>query len=186
MKKIPDNAEKVFEGVVFDVYQWQQEMFDGSHRIFEFLKRKHGAVAFCVFEDKTILINEEEQPGKPPFISLPGGGADTYDEEPLEVIKRELREETGYVASSWKEIHIETNFPKLDWAIHYFVAKDLEKVGDPQNSASEKITTKRISFDEFLNLHLNPKFKDKGLAYLMLRAQTDKVYREQMEKVLFG
>lgn len=185
MKKIPDNAEKVFQGVIFDVYQWQQKMFDGSYRTFEFLKRKHAAVAFCVFEDKTILINEEEQPGKPSFISLPGGGADAYDEEPLDVIKRELKEETGYVASSWKEVHMETNFPKVDWTIHYFVAKDLKKVGTPQNDASEKITSKRISFDEFLNLHRNHKFRDKGLAYLMLRAQTDEMYRAQIEKKLF-
>ena len=37
--KIPKNATKVFSGKTFDVYQWEQEMFDGSKKIFEKLKR---------------------------------------------------------------------------------------------------------------------------------------------------
>ena len=185
MKKIPDYAKKMFEGVIFDVYQWQQEMFDGSYRTFEFLKRKHSAIVFCVFDDKTILINEEEQPGKLPFISLPGGGADSFEETPLDVIKRELKEETGYQAGFWKEIYVDADFPKVDWQIYYFVARNLNKVIDPKNSASEKIHSRKITLDEFLNLHTNPKFRDKGMKYMMLRAQTDPVYRKQIEDLLF-
>lgn len=185
MKKIPDHAEKVFEGVVFDVYQWQQEMFDGTHRTFEYLRRKHSALVVCVFPDKTILVNEEEQPGKPPFISLPGGGADAYEEGPLSVAQRELLEETGYQASFWKEVDIKEDFSKVDWAIHYFVARDLTKVGDPQNEASEKIVSRRVTLDEFLALHADPKFLDKGLRYHMLRAQIDPEYRKFIETILF-
>lgn len=185
MEKIPEHAQKVFEGVVFDVYQWKQEMFDGSHRTFEMLKRRRSAVVFCVFDDKTILINHEEQPGKASFISLPGGGADTYDELPLSVIQRELEEETGYTANMWKEVFVENNFPKLDWAIHYFVARDLQKIHEPRPMPSEKIESHRVTLDEFLNLHREPLFRDKGMKYMMLRAQTDSVYRQEIENILF-
>ncbi len=34
---IPDHATCVFRGMLFDVYQWQQEMFDGSIETFEML-----------------------------------------------------------------------------------------------------------------------------------------------------
>ncbi len=186
MKKIPDHATKVFEGVVFDVYQWQQEMFDGTFRTFEYLRRKHSAIVFPVFEDGTILINEEEQPGHAPFISLPGGGADTYEEDPLLLAQRELEEETGYQAKTWKQIHVHTDFPKTDWAIYYFVARDLTKVGTPQNEASEKIVSKRVTLDQFLDLHEHPKFRDKGFRYYMLKAKTDLNFRKEVEKVLFG
>ncbi len=37
--KIPPNAKRVFKGIIFDVYQWQQKMFDGSKETFEMLKR---------------------------------------------------------------------------------------------------------------------------------------------------
>ena len=43
---IPANAKKVFHGVIFDVYQWEQEMFDGTKEIFEKLKRPDTVVVF--------------------------------------------------------------------------------------------------------------------------------------------
>lgn len=184
--KIPPHAEKVFEGVIFDIYQWQQEMFDGTFRTFEFLKRKHSALVFAVFPDKTILVSEEEQPARPPFISLPGGGADSYEEEPLETAKRELLEETGYVANEWRVFYVNRDFSKVDWAIHYFIARDLTKVSEPKNSASEKIISKRLSFDEFINLHDHPKLRDKGMQYYMLKAKTDQSFCLELEKQLFG
>ncbi|KKP89624.1 MAG: NUDIX hydrolase [Candidatus Moranbacteria bacterium GW2011_GWC2_37_73] len=33
---IPEHAKKVFSGTFFDVYQWEQEMFDGSKKIKEY------------------------------------------------------------------------------------------------------------------------------------------------------
>ena len=36
--KVPKQAKRVFKGVIFDVYQWEQEMFDGTKEIFEKLK----------------------------------------------------------------------------------------------------------------------------------------------------
>ncbi len=38
-KVIPEQAELKFRGVIFDVYQWPQEMFDGSVETFEMLRR---------------------------------------------------------------------------------------------------------------------------------------------------
>ncbi len=38
-KTIPEQAELKFHGVIFDVYQWPQEMFDGSTETFEMLRR---------------------------------------------------------------------------------------------------------------------------------------------------
>ena len=60
---IPDNAKKVFGGVLFDVYQWEQELFDGTKTIFEKLKRPDTVVVFPVLDDGKILLTEQEQPG---------------------------------------------------------------------------------------------------------------------------
>ena len=68
--KIPDSAERVFEGKTFDVYQWKQEMFDGSMKIFEKLKRNHSVDIVAVSPDGDICIIEEEQPGRAPFLGL--------------------------------------------------------------------------------------------------------------------
>ena len=50
-KIIPDEAEKVFNGVLFDVYQWQQEMYDGSYATFERLRRADTAAVICITDD---------------------------------------------------------------------------------------------------------------------------------------
>ncbi|MFZ2149837.1 MAG: hypothetical protein WAV15_01615 [Minisyncoccia bacterium] len=31
---IPPDAKRVFRGVVFDVYHWEQELYDGARTIF--------------------------------------------------------------------------------------------------------------------------------------------------------
>jgi hypothetical protein len=32
---IPENAKLAFKGIIFEVWQWEQKMFDGSIEIFE-------------------------------------------------------------------------------------------------------------------------------------------------------
>ena len=97
---IPENAKLVFKGQIFDVYQWEQELFDGSRATFERLKRPDTAVVFGVLPDGKILLTEQEQPGKPPYIGATGGRIDK-GEEPLAAAKRELLEESGYEASEF-------------------------------------------------------------------------------------
>ena len=59
--KIPNKAKKVFEGVIFDIYQWQQEMYDGSTATFEMLDRDNTIQVIATMDDKIILINEKNK-----------------------------------------------------------------------------------------------------------------------------
>jgi hypothetical protein len=77
---IPENAKLAFKGKIFDVYQWEQEMYDGSKTIFEKIKRPDTVVVFPVLDDGTILLTEQEQPGREPFIDAPGGRVDEGEE----------------------------------------------------------------------------------------------------------
>lgn len=45
---VPDAAQHVFEGMIFDVYQWPQKLFDGSEHTFEMLKRPDTVVVKIV------------------------------------------------------------------------------------------------------------------------------------------
>ncbi|HEX5744244.1 MAG TPA: hypothetical protein VFX84_02225, partial [Candidatus Saccharimonadales bacterium] len=58
---VPDGAELAFKGMIFDVYQWPQKLFDGSEHRFEMLKRPDTANVICVVDDK-ILVLDDEQP----------------------------------------------------------------------------------------------------------------------------
>lgn len=68
--KIPESARKVFDGAVFDVYQWPERLFDGSVATFEMLKGTDSVAVIAVSENGEILYTDEEQPGRPPFLSV--------------------------------------------------------------------------------------------------------------------
>ncbi|MBN1783714.1 MAG: NUDIX hydrolase [Alphaproteobacteria bacterium] len=99
MPKIPSHAKCVFKGVLFDVYQWEQMGFDGTTTTFEMLRRKAG-VQVLALNGIDVYYLEEEQPLKGKYRGLVGGSAESYEEDPLDVAKRELLEETGMVAKN--------------------------------------------------------------------------------------
>lgn len=86
--KVPSQAKRVFKGIIFDVYQWEQELFDGSKQTFEMLKRPDTVEVIAV-KDGSILMSRQSQPNKHDFFSLFGGRVEP-DEEPLAAAQREL------------------------------------------------------------------------------------------------
>jgi 8-oxo-dGTP pyrophosphatase MutT (NUDIX family) len=120
--KLPDHARKVYQGGIFGVHEWEQEMFDGSFEIFERVSALPIVKLICVLDDGTILINQEEQPGKDSFLSLPGGRLEL--EETLEEgARRELLEETGYSADTLELIDTHHVGYRLDLDIHLYLAR---------------------------------------------------------------
>ncbi len=138
MAKIPPHATRVFKGEIFDVYQWQQAMFDGSTATFERLKRPNTVVVIPVSAEGQIYYSLQEQPDKLPYYGLFGGRSDP-DEAPLTTAKRELLEETGMTASHWENFMVFKTPGKIDWEIHYFIAKGCQKVQEPELDGGEKI-----------------------------------------------
>ncbi|MFO0703888.1 MAG: NUDIX hydrolase [Patescibacteria group bacterium] len=159
---IPENAKLVFKGQIFDVYQWEQEMFDGSKEIFEMLKRPDTVQVLAVTEDKKIIMLDEEQPGRNRFVGLPGGRMDE-GEDPVTAAKRELLEETGYAGNDWKLIRENGTHGKIDWVIYHFVVKGCRKISAPKLDVGEKINMKLVSFDEFLQIVGSSEHRDVDL-----------------------
>lgn len=154
---LPENAQKVFEGVMFDVYQWEQEVFNGTKEIYEKLKRPDTVVVFPVLENGKILLTKQEQPNKDSFVAAAGGRVNS-GEDILEAAKRELLEETGYEASEfilWKALQ---PIGKIEWAVYVFIARKLQKTIEPVLDPGEKIETMIVDFDEFLKIALQENF----------------------------
>lgn len=47
-RRIPTHAQCVFSGVRSEIYQWDQEMYDGSFRTFEMLRFLDGSFAIAI------------------------------------------------------------------------------------------------------------------------------------------
>lgn len=179
---IPDHAKKVFDGVLFDVYQWEQELFDGTKTIFEKIKRPDTVVVFPVLDNGKIMLTEQEQPGMEPFIGATGGRVDE-DEDVLEAAKRELLEESGYEASEFILWDAQHPTSKTDWVVYTFVAKGLKKVSDMNLDAGEKITLKLVELDEFIEIAINKNFVEKEIIPKLYEAKLYPEKKEELKKL---
>ncbi|HYF04541.1 MAG TPA: NUDIX hydrolase [Patescibacteria group bacterium] len=183
---LPPHAKLAFKGVMFDVYQWEQEGFDGTTMVFEKIKRPDTVVVLAVTPEKKILTATQEQPGKPPFTGLLGGRVDE-GEAPLEAAKRELLEESGYASEDWELLHAYQPITKIDWAIFVFIARNVKKVADQTLDSGEKIELKLTSFDELVELSLHdPTFAEKDVVDLILRALLEPQKMQELRDKILG
>lgn len=166
---IPDHAKCVFEGMIFSVYQWEQPMFDGTTAIFEKLKRPDTVGIVPVTSDGQIVVSFQEQPGLEPFCGLLGGRVDP-GETFLEAAERELLEEAGMQAKELEPWIVFQPVEKIDWAITIYIARGCEQVQAPNLDAGEKISTKTISFEDFLDLAMQEDFRDGEVTLHVCRA----------------
>lgn len=153
-KLIPDSAERVFEGVIHDVYQWQQELFDGSKTTFEMLKRADSAVAICIVDDRIIVLHDD-QPHRGLRMSFPGGRVDPTDPDMLAAVRREVLEETGYTFKTWRLIQVRQPSSKMEWFVHEYVAWDPIGQVTPHFDPGEKIELEALPFEEVRRLVLD-------------------------------
>lgn len=181
---LPKHAKKVFSGIIFDVYQWPQKMYDGSTETFEMLKRPDTVQVIATRGDK-ILLAYETQPTKGPAYTLFGGRVDKGDKTPLAAAKRELLEESGLMSKKWKKLNSWRPYNKIDWEIHLYVARECQQVSEPTLDAGEKIEVKEVNFDEFVRIVTAEKFWGKELTCELLRLKVDGVI-EKFRKQIFS
>lgn len=180
--KIPKEAKKVFQGIIFDVYQWQQKMFDGSFETFEALKRPSTIQIIPVQEGK-ILLSYEEQPNRNATYTFLGGRLEKA-EVPLEGAKRELREEAGLESADWELFKVYENESKIDWSIYLFLARSCRKVAEPSLEVGEKIEVKEVDFEEFLKIVADESFWGQEIANDIFRMKESKTKLEEFRKKL--
>lgn len=181
---LPPNARLVFKGIIFEVWQWDQKVFDGTTEVFEKVWRYPTVEIIATVGDK-IIIEEQDQPDRLNNVNLPSGRADKGD-DPLEEAKRELLEETGYESNDWSLFMKQGLGGKVIHDTYYFIARNCKKVREPQLDPGERITTKLIAFEELFRLMQDPRFwvSPEFVAHLV-RVQSDPKEREAFKKLLF-
>ena len=181
--KVPKEAKLVFEGVIFDVYHWQQKLFDGSLATFEILKRKYNSEVIAVSGDK-IYLSHQSQPNKKDFYSIFGGRIEE-GENPLIAAKRELAEEGGLASDNWELYKVFEPQQKIDWKINTFIARDCYKLESVKFDAGEKGKVIECDFDKFIDYVLSDKYWGNELVLEVLRMK-DKGTLNDFKNRIFG
>lgn len=177
--KLPSVAKLVFKGKIFDTYQWEQKLFDGSSSTFEMLKRPD-TVQVIPSMGTQLFLSYEEQPTHSLQYAFLGGRCEE-GEEPLVSAKRELLEEAGFESSDWELFGSFEPFHKIEWQVHYFIARNCTRTQDPQLDAGEKIMVKEFSFADFVHKVVDPSFGINHFSHELLRIQNDPVALQKLQ-----
>ena len=163
------SSQQVFDGTLLKVYRDAVSLPDGSAGTREYIKHP-GAVAIVpLFDDGRVLLERQfRYPHHREFIEVPAGKIDP-GEPLLETAKRELLEETGYVAAEWTRIGvIHTAIAYTDEAIEIFLARKLEE-RERKLDAGEFLETFAVPFAEALAMVRDGRITDaKTVSALLL------------------
>ncbi|MGI0001927.1 MAG: NUDIX hydrolase [Nitrososphaeraceae archaeon] len=181
--KLPSNAKKVFQGEIFAVYQWEQELYDGSTATFEGLQRP-GTIQIIPTEDGQLFLSHEAQPTKPRSYTFLGGRQEP-DENSLVTAKRELLEEAGLVSEDWELLKTYQSEGKIDWTTYLFAARNCKKVTEPNLDPGEQIDVKKVSWEQFLEIVASETFWGQNIANDILRMRLNKQQLAKFKQQLF-
>lgn len=184
LQPIPKHAKKVFEGVIFSIWQWEQEMFDGTTQVFEKAKRRSSVGVLPVTKDNKIVITTQRQPSMDEFVSLVGGIVDP-GEEPSEAASRELLEEVGMKCEQLDLWYSVQPITKVEWPIYIFIARGAEQVTKPNLDSGEKIEMQLVDWTEFLSVVAKEDFRDKEIALRILQKKQNPDQLEQLRNFIF-
>ena len=150
---------------------------DPDGETFERIILEHpGAVVVLAIddEDRVVCLSQYRHAARRRFIELPAGVIDT-DEEPLEVGRRELREEAGLEAGEWTHLLSAYSSPGYSAeVIHYFLARDLSDVGRGDFVLAHEeadMQLFRVPYAELLDAVLSGAVQDAPVALAVLAAQ---------------
>ena len=120
-------SETVWEGQIATVHVDRFRYHDGEEADRERVSHP-GAVAVVAHDGERIFLVRQprEAVGEPALLELPAGKLDAEGEGPLETAKRELAEEIGKGANSWR--HLTTFYTSpgfVEEECHVYLATDL-------------------------------------------------------------
>ena len=139
-----------YRGRLLHVKKDRVRLPNGGESSREYIVHPGAAVIIPVFDNGDILLERQHRyPLRRDFLELPAGKFDPHETE-LACAQRELIEETGYEAKTWRSLP--TFYPCIGYAnerLVYFEARDLIHVGDNMDE-DEFLEILRVPFSEAL------------------------------------
>jgi ADP-ribose pyrophosphatase len=146
------SGELVYDGALLKVRRDVVRLPDGSLGTREYIRHPGAVAIVALFDDGSVLLERQfRYPHRREFIEIPAGKLEP-GEPHLDTAKRELLEETGYVAAQWKHLGvIHTAIAYTDEAIDLFLATKLSKQ-ERKLDKGEFLEIQVVRFDEALEM----------------------------------
>jgi ADP-ribose pyrophosphatase len=122
------SGEEVYAGRLLKVQRHRVRLPDGSETLREYIRHPGAVAIVALFDDGRVLLERQHRYAlRRDFIEIPAGKLDA-GEAHRDTAKRELLEETGYVAAEWRRLGIIHNaIGYSDEGIELWLARGLER-----------------------------------------------------------
>ena len=132
------SSETVFKGALLNVRKDRVLLPNGQESIREYIVHPGAVVILAVLPNGNLLFERQfRYPLRRFFLELPAGKID-HGEAIIDTAQRELKEETGYVASDWEYLGVmHPCIGYSDERIEIFAARGLHLAGENQLDHNE-------------------------------------------------
>jgi ADP-ribose pyrophosphatase len=143
------------------------------------LEHPGAAVVLAVDEDEQVLcLRQYRHPAQRRFVELPAGLVDQAGEDPEDVARRELLEETGFLAGDWMHLASTYSSPGISSEVlHIYLARDLSRAEPADVAAFVKeheeadMDVIRVGFDDLVTAILEGRITDAPVLNAVLLAR---------------
>lgn len=137
--------KEMYNGLIFRIEQHVVELPNKKTSLRDILIHNGAVCVLATIDDHLVLVRQYRKAAEKHLLEIPAGKLDHKGEEPLDAMKRELEEETGYQAQEWIELGSYYSSPGYcGEKIYMYQAKNLSKIENP----------KPLDEDEFLDIVL--------------------------------
>ncbi len=173
------STKEVFDGKVVKLRIDTVELPDGSIQTREVIKHPGGVGVIALDSDKNVLMVKQFRPGaKGVLLEIPAGKLE-FGENPAECGKRELLEETGFVADEF--IHLAKFYATpayCEEVINIYFAKNLTEA-EQSLDEGEFLSVEKIAFDKLYSMVLNNEITDGKTVIAVLKLKEILTKEEQ-------
>lgn len=157
------SGEVVYDGKIITVHKDRVELVSGKTSFREVVEHSGGVVILAICKkdgvEKVLMVKQFRYPLKEALLELPAGKLEK-NENPFEAAKRELKEETGYIAKNWQDLgYVFTSPGYSDEKLYLYKAANLEFVEECPDDG-EILIEYEYTIDEIKNMIKNNEITD--------------------------
>ena len=155
------SKEGFIPGKIIRVEHWQVELPNGETALREIVLHPGAAAVVALDDDGQILLVRQHRVAINRLtLEIPAGKLDSPDEDPFLCAQRELEEETGMKARTWRKLTVlETTPGFCNERIHMYLATGLEE-GTVNLDEDEFLTVSRMPLEQAVANVMNGTFHD--------------------------
>lgn len=154
------SSERIYEGAILNLRKDKVTVKDNQTSYREIIEHNGGVVIASITpEGKIPMVKQYRKAAEKAVLEIPAGKLEG-DEDPKKAALRELKEETGYTASSIEYVNsFYSSIGYSEEVLHLYIAKDLTP-GETDFDDNEAIEIFEYTLDELMAMVMDRTIED--------------------------